>query len=187
METSNLQEVNKQLNSENERLLDIIRDLTSKMEKVTKILKNNKDGKVDLNLIYEYMNEINSINDKKKTMKNKSNQKTKSPVKKSIYDDTNTDTSLKNKKTVSRSFHSKECNCFSCDVADLSNQLYYICTDYVKEDITEKRFKQRAIKALNECDFIKNIVSKNTHDMLTIYKLRYQLLRRKYNELTVRK
>jgi len=66
METSNLQEVNKQLNSENERLLDVIRNLTSKMEKVTKILKNNKDGKVDLNLIYEYMDEINSINDKKK-------------------------------------------------------------------------------------------------------------------------
>ena len=194
METSNLQEVNKQLNSENERLLDIIRDLTSKMEKVTKILKNNKDGKVDLNLIYEYMDEINCINDKKNLMKNKS-KKTKSPVKKSIYDntntetntETNTDTSLKNKKTVSRSFHSKECNCFSCDVADLSNQLYYICTDYVKKDITEKKFKERTIKALNECDFIKNIVSKNTHDMLTIYKLRYQLLRRKYNELIVKK
>ena len=186
MESSNLQEVNKQLNSENERLLDVITDLTSKMEKVTKILKNNKDGKVDLNLIYEYMDEINCINDKKKSVKNKSKE-TKSPVKKSIYDDTNTDTSLKNKKTVSRSFHSKECDCFSCDVADLSNQLYYICTDYVKEDITEKRFKQRVIKALNECDFIKNIISKNTHDMLTIYKLRYQVLRKKYNELTVKK
>jgi len=120
-------------------------------------------------------------------MKNKSNQKTKSPVKKSIYDDTNTDTSLKNKKTVSRSFHSKECDCFSCDVADLSNQLYYICTDYVKEAITKEIFKERAVIALNECDFIKNIISKNTHDLLTIYKLRYQLLRRKYNELTVRK
>lgn len=196
METSNLQKVNKQLNNENEKLLGVIRHLTSKMEKVTKILKNNKDGKVDLNLIYEYMDEINSINDKKNLMKNKS-KKTKSPVKKSIYDNTNTetntdieintDTSLKNKKTVSRSFHSKECDCFSCDVADLSNQLYYICTDYVKEDITEKKFKERAIKALNECDFIKNIVSKNTHDILTIYKLRYQLLRRKYNELIVKK
>ena len=187
METSNLEEINKQLNSENERLFDLIRDLTSKMEKVTKILKNNKDGKVDLNLIYEYMDEINSINDKQKSMKNKSNQKIKTPVKNSIYDDTNTNTSLKNKKTVSRSYHNKECNCFSCDVADLSNQLYYICTDYVKKDITEQRFKEKAIKALNDCDFIKNIVSKNTHDMLTIYKLRYQLLRRKYNELIVKK
>ena len=184
METSNIEEVNKQLNSENEKLLAIIRDLTSKMEKVTKILKNNKDGKVDLNLIYEYMDEINSINDKQKSMKNKS---TKNPIKKSIYDDTNTEISLKNKTKVSRGFHSKECVCFSCNVADLSNQLYYICTDYVKEDITKEVFKERTIKAINECDFIKNIVSKNTHDMLTIYKLRYQVLRRKYNELTVKK
>lgn len=179
MELSDLEKTNQELREENENLLNIIKEFTSKMDNINSILKNSKSGKIDLSLIKKCLEDI---------QENKNKIENSNKV--SIYDENtsennseNSNESLKMKNSVSRSFHSKECNCFSCSVADLSNQLYYNCTDYVKEEISEKNFKEKTIKAINECEFVKNIISKNKYHLLTIYKSRNQLLKKKYNDL----
>lgn len=138
-----------------------------------------QNNEKDLDLIHEFFEKINQ----------EKNRKTDSiyDIVNDTVDDTVNDTvndTVDDKNTkVSRSFHNKTCECFSCSIADLSNQLYYNCTNYVKKSISKDVFVERTIEALNECYFIKNVITKRTHDLLDIYKARSQLYKQKYNDL----
>lgn len=153
------------------RLKEKKRDIFNRLEKIT-----SQNNEKDLDLIHEFFEKINQ----------EKNRKTDSIIEDTVddtVDDIVNDTVNDENTKVSRSFHNKTCVCFSCSIGDLSNQLYYNCTNYVKKSISKDVFLERTIKAFDECYFIKNVISKKTHELIDIYKRRSQLYKQKYNDL----
>ena len=173
------------------RLKEKKRDIFNRLEKIT-----SQNNEKDLDLIHEFFEKINQEKNRKtdSIIKDTVKDTVKNTVKNTVndtvddtVDDTTDDTVNDENTNVSRSFHNKTCVCFSCNIADLSNQLYYNCTNYVKKSISKDVFLERTIKAFDECYFIKNVISKKTHELIDIYKRRSQLYKQKYNDLLKRK
>ena len=172
--------------------------ITSHTNKTKEIILNlldnftSENSEEDLDLVIDLLKDINGKKISKttyfqnKTVQNESVQvktvQNESVQVKTVQNEI-FENETKKSKTVPSGFHSKKCNCLSCNIADFSNQLYNNCKDYVKEKISKDTFVERTIEALNECYFIKNVISKRTHDLLDIYKARSQLYKQKYNDL----
>ncbi len=166
--------------------------ITSHTNKTKAIILNlldnftSENSEEDLDIVIDLLKDINEKKISKstyfqnKTVQNESVQV--ETVQNEIFEN-----ETKKSKNVPSGFHSKKCNCLSCSIGDFSNQLYNNCKDYVKEKISKDTFVERTIDALDECHFIKNVITKRSHDLLDIYKRRSQLYKQKYNDLLKRK
>ena len=159
----------KRYNLENQTYCETIKQITTKMHE---IIKNSKSKKLNLNIIDECLTVLEN-----KTINNlKSDTKIKSIQNKNI----NTYEKV-NKK--SSSFHNNDCNCYSCEIAELSNRLYYHCIDFVDKKITDSEFNEKILEDINKCNYIKKFIMRKNLEIIKQYRLDYNLLKLRYNKL----
>jgi hypothetical protein len=168
---------NKSLTKENERLIKeleeckkgneylkgVIREYASQFNELTDHIKKVGPNKLDLNRLDKITAYINNNKSPPESVESKGKKS--------------------DSKKKPKSFHTKNCDCICCDVSDLSNNLYYICIDYVKKDLDDDTFKSLTIDAVNECRFVNLVLNTKDNQMLIHYRKSYQKLRMKYCEL----
>ena len=159
----------KRYNLENQTYCETIEQITTKMHE---IIKNSKSKKLNLNIIDECLT----------VLENKTINNLKSDTKIKSIQNENINTYEKvNKK--SSSFHNNDCNCYSCEIAELSNRLYYDCIDFVDKKLTDNEFNEKILEDINKCNYIKKIIMKKNLEIIKQYRLEYDLLKLRYNKL----
>ena len=142
-----------------------INEYTSKFKQLVTYIEKVEPGKLDLDKLDNIISFIKSSSDV-------SSINTPSP-------DIRKPTAGK----VPEIAHALKCECIGCEVADLSNQLYYNCIDYTKDTIDETAFKSLAVNAINECKFISQLINTKENQLLIHYRESYQRLGIKYRTL----
>lgn len=159
----------KRYNLENQTYCETIKQIKTKMHE---IIKSSKSKKLNLNIIDECLT----------FLENKTINNLKSDTKTNSIQNENINTYEKvNKK--SSSFHNDHCNCYSCEIAELSNRLYYDCIDFVDKKLTDNEFNEKILEDINKCNYIKKIIMKKNLEIIKQYRLEYDLLKLRYNKL----